>query len=231
MKRIYTFLTMFMLALMPAMMTSCDTDDDYWWDDYYGEWYDKYNWYDDPFDHGNDQLVSMACTLNGTWTGNAKSDFKEEDGRWYTDYFYVEFTFTQYTSMSCNGTGYETDSDDEGNSVERHFKWYIDPRTGNINIEYISSKSRYVLDANGNSDTSGFFLGWSDKEKQDLFNGVMEGINVDEYITFDCERVTGRGTRAIGSDSVQTTSQGKSYGKGFTLKRVENNVPKTLRRR
>ena len=29
---------MFMLALMPAMMTSCDTDDDYWWDDYYGEW-------------------------------------------------------------------------------------------------------------------------------------------------------------------------------------------------
>lgn len=30
MKRIYIFLTMFMLALMPAMMTSCDTDDDYW---------------------------------------------------------------------------------------------------------------------------------------------------------------------------------------------------------
>lgn len=44
MKRIYIFLTMVMLALMPAMMTSCDTDDDYWWDDYYGEWYDEYDW-------------------------------------------------------------------------------------------------------------------------------------------------------------------------------------------
>ena len=192
MKRIYTFLTMFMLALMPAMMTSCDTDDEYWWDDYYGDWYDDYNWYDDPFDHGNDQLVSMARTLNGTWTGNAKSDYKEDNGQWYTAYFDVEFTFTQYTYSSCNGTGYETDSDDTGYSEVRRFKWYIDPRTGNINIEYIPSGSRYLLDANGNSDTSGFFLGW---------------------------------------DSIQTTSQGKSYGKGFTLKRVENNVPKTLRRR
>ena len=173
----------------------------------------------------------MARTLNGTWTGNAKSDYKEDNGQWYTAYFNVEFTFTQYTSYSCNGTGYETDFDDTGYSEVRRFKWYIDPRTYDIYIEYISSGSRYVLDANSNSDTSGFFLGWSDNEKQDLFNGVMEGINVDENITFDCERVTGRGTRAIGSDSVQTTSQGKSYGKGFTLKRVENNVPKTLRRR
>lgn len=230
MKRIYTFLTMFMLALMPAMMTSCDTDDDYWWDDYYGEWYDEYDWYNDPFDHGNNQLVSMARTLNGTWTGIAKSNYKE-DGQWYEANFDVEFTFTQYTPSSCNGTGYETDSDDTGYSKVRRFKWYIDPRTGNINIEYIPSGFRYLLDANTDSETSGFYLGWSDNEKQDLFNGVMEGVNVDEYITFDCERVTGRGTRAIGSDSVQTTSQGKSYGKGFTLKRVENNVPKTLRRR
>lgn len=221
MKRIYTFLTMFMLALMPAMMTSCDTDD----------WYDDYDWFNDPYDEGSDDLIYMARTLNGTWTGDAKSDYINKNGEWSTDYFYVEFTFTQYTPSSCNGTGYETDSDDTGYSKDRRFKWYIDPRTGNINIEYIPSGSRYVLDANTNSETSGFYLGWSDKEKQDLFNGVMEGINVDEYITFDCERDTGRGTRALGSDSVQTTSQGKSYGKGVTLKRIDNNVPKTLRRR
>ena len=230
MKRVYIFLTMVMLALTPAMFTSCDTDDDYWYDDYYGDWYDDYDWYDKPFDHGDNELVSMARTLNGTWTGNAKSDFKEDD-QWYTAYFDVEFTFTQYTSKSCNGTGYETDYDGQGNQQTLRFKWYVDPRAGNINIEYIPSGSRYVLDANGNSDTSGFFLGWSDKEKQDLFNGVMEGVNVDEYITFDCERVTSRGTRALGSDSVQTTSQGKSYGKGLTLKRIDSNMPKTLRRR
>lgn len=221
MKRIYTFLTMFMLALMPAMMTSCDTDD----------WYDDYDWFNDPYDEGSDDLIYMARTLNGTWTGDAKSDYINKDGEWSTDYFYVEFTFTQYTSSSCNGTGYETDYADNGETNVSRFKWYIDPRTGNINIKYISSGSRYVLDANTNSETSGFSLGWSDKEKQDLFNGVMEGVNVDEYITFDCERVTSRGTRALGSDSVQTTSQGKSYGKGVTLKRIDNNVPKTLRRR
>lgn len=231
MKRVYIFLTMVMLALTPAMFTSCDTDDDYWYDDYYGDWYDDYDWYDKPFNYGDNQLVSMARTLNGTWTGNAKSDFKEEDGKWYAAYFDVEFTFTQYTSKSCNGTGYETDYADNGDTNISRFKWYIDPRTGNINIEYINSGLRYVLDANGNSDTSGFFLGWDSKEKQDLFNGVMEGINVDEYITFDCERVTSRGTRALGSDSVQTTSQGKSYGKGVTLKRIDSNMPKTLRRR
>lgn len=155
MKRIYTFLTMFMLALMPAMMTSCDTDD----------WYDDYDWFNDPYNEGSDDLISMARTLNGTWTGDAKSDYINKNGECSTDYFYVEFTFTQYTSYSCNGTGYETDSDDTGYSEVRRFKWYIDPRTGNINIEYISSKSRYVLDANGNSDTSGFFLGWDSKEK------------------------------------------------------------------
>ena len=220
MKRIYTFLTMFMLALMPAMMTSCDTDD----------WYDDYDWFNDPYNEGSDDLISMARTLNGTWTGDAKSDYKK-DGQLYEANFDVEFTFTQYTPMSCNGTGYETDYADNGETNVSRFKWYIDPRTYDIYIEYISSGSRYVLDANSNSDRSGFFLGWSDKEKQDLFNGVMEGINVDEHITFDCERVTGRSTRALGSDSTQTTLQGKSYGKGFTLKRIENNVPKTLRRR
>ena len=220
MKRIYTFLTMVMLALTPAMFTSCDTDD----------WYDDYDWFNDPYDEGSDDLISMARTLNGTWTGNAKSDYKE-GGQWYTAYFDVEFTFTQYTSKSCNGTGYETDYADNGDTNISRFKWYIDPRTGDINIEYINSGYRYVLDANGNSDTSGFFLGWDSKEKQDLFNGVMEGVNVDEYITFDCERVTSRGTRALGTDSVQTTSQGKSYGKGITLKRIDSNMPKTLRRR
>lgn len=44
MKRVYIFLTMVMLALMPAMMTSCDTDD----------WYDDYDWFNDPYNEGSD---------------------------------------------------------------------------------------------------------------------------------------------------------------------------------
>ena len=33
MKKIYTYLTLLLLAMSPAMFTSCDTDDD-WYDDY-----------------------------------------------------------------------------------------------------------------------------------------------------------------------------------------------------
>ena len=51
MKKIYTYLTLLLLAMSPAMFTSCDTDD-YWYDDY-DDWYenedDRYN---KPYDEG-----------------------------------------------------------------------------------------------------------------------------------------------------------------------------------
>ena len=235
MKRIYFFLTLLLLAATPAMLTSCDDDpwdDRPWYDDYYGDWYDRYDWYNKPFDYGKNDLVSMAQTLNGTWQGALVNEYTDDSGHRVQTRFNVEFTFAQYTTKSNNGSGYETDYDNDGNEQTLRFKWYIDPRTYNIYIEYASGM-QYILDANGKSDTSGFFLGWDSKERKDLFNGVMEGTNNDELVFFDCERVTS-GSRALGiggTTANTATPSGLSFGKANGMKRVDNNVPMALRRR
>ena len=227
MKKIYTYLTLLLLAMSPAMFTSCDTDD-YWYDDY-DDWYenedDRYN---KPYDEGCCQLVSMAQTLNGMWSGQAKNVVYEGNNAYETK-IYVDFTFTQYSKKSNNGVGYETDYvqdyDENGSplfnpdrspaykSQTMQFKWYIDPRTYNIYMEYVDSGARYLLDYNGNTADSGFQLGWSDEYKKEIFDGVMEGINVDERVYFSCDRVTS--TRAAGD----TANPGKLlFGKGKGVK-------------
>ena len=245
MKRIYYFITMLLLAATPAMLTSCDPDDDPWYDDYYGDWYDDYDWYDKPFDHGNNQLVSMAQTLNGTWTGTVVNQYTE-NGEAQQTQCNATFSFVQYTQNSNNGNGYETDEvpvyDSDGNAVlgddgkQKYqkqtltFKWYVDPRTYNIYVEYTESGYRYVLDFNGQSDTSGFFLGYDDKSDKEIFNGVMEGVNNDELVFIDLDRVTGRSaatTRAAGA----TGTASLSFGKGNVVKRANNGIPQALHRR
>lgn len=227
MKKIYTYLTLLLLAMSPAMFTSCDTDD-YWYDDY-DDWYenedDRYN---KPYDEGCCQLVSMAQTLNGMWRGKAKNVVYENNNAYETQ-IYVDFTFTQYSKKSNNGVGYETDYvqayDENGsplfnpdgspayNTQTMQFKWYIDPRTYNIYMEYVDSGARYLLDYNGRTNDSGFQLGWSDEYKKEIFDGVMEGINVDERVYFSCDRVTR--TRAAGD----TANTGKLlFGKGKGVK-------------
>lgn len=231
MKKIYTYLTLLLLAMSPAMFTSCDTDD-YWYDDY-DDWYENENdRYNKPYDEGCCQLVSMAQTLNGMWRGQAKNVVYKNNNA-YETLIDVDFTFTQYSKKSNNGVGYETDYiqayDENGspllnpdgspayNTQTMQFKWYIDPRTYNIYMEYVKSgdilKPRYLLDFNGSSADSGFQLGWSDEYNKEIFDGVMEGINVDERVYFSCDRVTR--TRAAGD----TANPGKLlFGKGKGVK-------------
>lgn len=85
MKKIYTYLTLFMLALSPAMLTSCDNDDP-WYDDYYGWYEDEDDRYNKPYDQGSDQLVDMAQTLNGMWRGEAKNVVYEDNVAYETKY-------------------------------------------------------------------------------------------------------------------------------------------------
>ncbi len=245
MKRIYYFLTMLMMAAAPMTFTSCDTDDDPWYDDYYGNWYDDYDWYDDPFDHGNNDLVSMAQTLNGTWTGTLTNEYTDNSGQRQQTNCYVDFSFIQYTSTSVNGNGYETDYvpsyDDNGNVVRDNngnivydsqtlqFKWYVDPRTYNIYIEYSGSGYTYKLDHRNNSATSGFYLGYDDKSGEDIFSGVMEGTNNNEYIFFDCARVTANAPRKAAAKNA--TASKLSFGKAKGLQRVKENVAMGLHKR
>ena len=230
MKKIFYLASLLMLASAPALFTSCDDEPDYWYNDYYGDWYDDYDWYDKPFDYGKDDLVTMAQTLNGSWTGTATNEYTNDAGQRERTSFYADFTFTQYTNKSNNGTGYETDYDDSGNEQTMRFKWYIDPRTYDIYIEYVNSGYQYRLNASGNSNTSGFYLGYDDQTRKDIFNGVMEGRNNDEYIFFDCERVTQRNAPARLANQTAATA-GKSYGKAKGMARTDSSAPKQLRKR
>lgn len=239
MKRIYTYLTLLMLALAPAALTSCD--DDPWYDDPYGDWYDDYDWYDRPFDHGSSQLVDMAQMLNGTWSGEARN-VSYENGVKYETQIGVEFTFAQYTRNSNNGTGYETDyaqrydadgnpvKDRDGNAVydtqTLRFKWYIDPRTYSIYMEY-DSGYRYLLDYRGNTADSGFQLGWNDEYRRYIFDGVMEGVNTDERVYFSCDRVDGN-TRALGSG---TAAKRVTFGKTVTQRVSTDGLKSALPKR
>lgn len=230
MKRIYYFLTLAVMVLAPLAMTSCD-------DPYYDDWWydDPDEWYDRPYDDGSDDLVAMAQMLNGSWTGELTNEYTGEDGNRYQANMYVDFSFIQYTANSNNGNGFETDyvpktdkygkplRDDDGNvlydSQTLQFKWYIDPRTYNIYVEYASGM-RYVLDSRGNSQTSGFSLSNND------FSGVMEGVNNDEYVFFDCERVT----KALAPNkNNSTTTSTRSFGSAKGQKRVKSEAPLKLR--
>ena len=135
----------------------------------------------------------------------------------------ADFTFVQYRSDAINGTGYETDYDGQGNQQTLRFKWYVDYRTGNVNIEYVSSGYRFLLDANGNSKYSGFSLDNS------RFDGVMEGVNNNEFVFFNLYRVRGYSAphKLKSADSTATVSFGKGEGKQFEI----SDAPVMLRRR
>lgn len=222
------------MAAAPVALTSCDDDDpDYWYED----WLDD-NGYDDstPMD------VAMAQTLNGAWTGSLTNEYTDGSGQRVQTQCYVDFSFVQYTPSSNYGKGYETDyvpmQDANGNLVydadgnlqydsqTLDFNWSVDSRTFNIYVEYTKSGMRYVLDSRGNSETSGFSLGWDKKKRTDVFNGVMEGVNNDEYVFFDCERVT---ANAPAAKSV--VAEAPSFGKAVGTKRAKSDVPFALHTR
>lgn len=234
MKRIYSFLTLLLIAAAPVALTGCDDDEPGYW---YEDWLDD-NGYDDstPMD------MAMAQTLNGTWTGTLTNEYTDDSGQRVQTQCYVDFSFVQYTARASYGKGYETDYvpmqdadgkimyDDNGNPMydqqTLEFNWSIDSRTFNIYLDYTQSGMRYVLDSRSNSATSGFSLGWDKRKRTDVFNGVMEGVNNDEYVFFDCERVT-----ANASAAKSVVANAPSFGKAVGVKRTKTDVPFALHAR
>lgn len=184
MKKVRFTLALLLMAGAMTTFTSCEEEPWHWdYNNYWEDWYDDYDWYGDSFDYGTSQLNAMAQTLRGHWTGTLRNYYYDDYGQWTYADMNVELEFDQYDSQSLNGRGREVDW--VGNeSQELRFSWYIDPRTGNINIRYDNSNYTFLLDASANSDWSGFSL------DSNAFSGVMEGQNNDELLVFDCTRTT-----------------------------------------
>lgn len=152
-----TYSRLFTMALVLCAsaftLTSCDDDPwEYDYYNYYDDWYDDYNWYGDAFNYGNNTLNQEAAALRGYWTGQVEEQYYDQYGKLQSNTMYADFEFDQYNTKSLNGRGRETDyvpaTDDYGNvlydqqgnivydSRELRFAWYIDPRTGDINLKY-----------------------------------------------------------------------------------------------
>lgn len=214
MKRIKTYFAAALMAVCAMSLTGCEEDP--WihgWDyrDYNQGWYDDYDWYDEPFDYGTQELTAMAQKLRGHWEGMLRYYYIGESGQYEIADMDVHFEFDQYDAASLNGRGRETDY--VGNeSQELRFSWYIDPRTGDIYVRYDETGKTYVLDADANSDFSGFYLDSSE------FSGVMEGYNNKEYLVFDCTRTTLAKENTEWEDLTGTTASTKGAA---TPKRIK----------
>ena len=210
MKRFSSFLTLLLMAALPLTFISCDDD-----------WYDEREWYD----HDDvDDAIELAQMLNGTWSGTIINEYTNDVGVREQTQCSADFTFVQYSVNAISGTGYETDYDGSGRSQTLPFKWYVDERTEDVHITYTESGYHFILDESGNSKYSGFSL------DNGRFNGVMEGVNNDEYIFFNLYRVRGyNAPHKLGTatDSASTVSFGKGEGKQFEA----SDVPVMLRKR
>lgn len=191
MKKVYSLLTMAVIAAMSLTLTSCD--DDYWddpygWNDPYG-WYDHYNdwgWNNNDWNNGsqggsqNSDLVDMARLLTGEWYGPVTYSYLSDDGQSrQTNEFYADMKFFQYanTRDALSGEGVETDYvyNDDGSVADQQtleFKWYIDDNY-DIYIQYKNSGATFVMDHG--SSQAGFHLGAEKGYDVDTFWGYMIG--------------------------------------------------------
>lgn len=215
--------------LLAASLTALTSCDDHPWDyrDYYGDWYDDYNWYDDSFNYGNSTLNAEAAALRGYWEGQIENRYYE-NGQLKAVAMKATFEFDQYNTNSLNGRGRETDyltyTDDDGvertETNELRFAWYIDPRTGDICLKYDGSGMTYSAAWEG---------GFSLDTQTNRFYGVFEGQNNQEQIVFDLTRTTlaKPNTEFGGTDTAATGAKFGTMSEGG----VSITAPAQFRRR
>lgn len=186
MKKVYSLLTMAVIAAMSLTMTSCDGDD-YWYDPY--GWYDHYDdwgWNNDDWNNGsqggsqNSDLVDMAQLLTGEWYGPVTYSYLSDDGQSrQTNEFYADMKFFQYanTRDALSGEGVETDYvyNEDGTVKDQQtleFSWYINNNM-DLYIKYKDTGATYVMDYG--SSQAGWHIGEEEGYNVDTFWGYMIG--------------------------------------------------------
>lgn len=234
MKKNFILMAAAIMMAVPTLFTSCDDDpwnwygdDEPWWYDYYddGDW----GWNDDYYDNGGDNnegnsVYDEAEVLQGEWDGKmvyTNGDTGEQSS------FYANMTFVRNNSDAIKGTGTELDYtlDSDGKKDQQNtplkFNWYIDEKTGDIYIKYLTqSKPVFVMDMSAKEH--GFWL-----EENKSFTGYMIGTNNKDMIYIDLTPVKNneakKATRALsgtgrnfGSNVIAPMSTGKQ---GLTSRR------------
>jgi hypothetical protein len=198
MKR-YNYLFLLLIAVSSMVLVSCDDDDDWYYDDWYGR-----NWRDGEHnDQNQDQIdfVKMAQTLAGDWHGTTTATFQNQDGQWQTVKYYTEINFTLASASNAtfgNGLQNDFEGDNTQATYSRQFTWYIDTQDnpGDIIIEYIdpnnvSSKFKMIIsydDLRLNERTFTGKIVAEDKTESDVFDwSYMSGAK-NVTLTFEGEQ-------------------------------------------
>jgi len=184
MRKFKTMVAAVMLAALPVLLGSCDSDP-YYIDD----WQESWTWgndYNNRPDNGNvsneDFFVSMAQTLAGKWRGDMMAYELDEKGNVLDSLYYsTDIEFKQYNTQSISGTGtqYDYNPDTDELELKRDFSWYIDPETGNIYLNYKTQNS------NGTTSDYIMSIAYDDLNLDDrTFTGYLwsnDGFEVDDF--------------------------------------------------
>ena len=207
MRTIKTFIAAGLLLAVPVIFSSCYNDP---WDDgdpWYGTdepwWYgydrdNNYNWNDYNYNNGGQSsgqtLLNEAEVLAGEWDGTMVYTNGDTGNKVR---FNTNMTFSRNGSNAIKGTGTEIDylTDAQGNVTQQNqplkFNWYIDERTGDIHVKYLTQNATtFVMDRS--ASTHGFYL----DVQNGMFNGYMIGTNNPDMIQFELRRVTNNNAKA-----------------------------------
>ena len=139
MKTIKNLLAVLAIAALPALFTACD--DDPWdpWYNHYGPGYGRdYDYHGHGNGNSNDDgidIVAMAQTLRGHWTGTTVAKFYDENGILKTETYSTDIEFDQ-TDDNTSGRGLQNDYIGDELKYSRRFSWYIDSKTWDIVVTY-----------------------------------------------------------------------------------------------
>lgn len=152
MKKMYSYVTLLLLASVAISLTSCD--DDPWYDD---RWYDDWTWGNDYNRRPDDNNVSeqdfwqqMAATIAGQWRGGMRAYQLDEKGYavdsvdFSTD---IEFNLANNNATYGNGTQWDYYTTNNSNEADftRAFTWSINTTSGDITILYTETKYAMLI--------------------------------------------------------------------------------------
>ncbi len=188
MKKLYTILSVVLLAAASTLFTSCGDDYIY---EYEPEYWDSNNGY------STDDILLMAQTLRGHWDGNVQAQ-GYVNGNLVTQNLFTEIEFDQYDMTKASGRGLQSDYENVNApqaQLVRKFSWSIERSTGNIIIIY---------------DGDGFKMTIPYKElvlNEHNFSGVMYGDNDTERFSFSRYTLAKKST--FEDESTDSTSTSK----------------------
>ena len=168
MKIITKLLPIALMTMLSFGFTSCDWENDPW----YSGW-DQNSWWNDNYANPSNDMLLMAGTLRGHWSGQTNASFYDANNILQQEVYLTDIEFDQYNANSLFGRGRQQDFLGTQLAYDRTFTWHIDVKTGDIYIVY---------DGN-NNQTFQMVIRYNDLHLDDhRFEGVQYGQGeTDEF--------------------------------------------------